>query len=880
MTAFGQKNVLKGNRLYDLNMFEEAIVYYEKELDGSGDRDSKQEALTKLANCYRLLGRFEEAEEVYKKIFKRKRKDPENVLNYALALKASAKYAEAKEEFERYIKLNPDDPMGPNYVKSCDLAQQWLEENLGKTVKNLMLVNSPDPDIAPTFYQDGIVFSSSREGSMQKLISFKGGENEVKLDLYYASLAGGEEQSLPKGLTGLNSYMHEGPASFSADGQEVFFTRTVEGKRNRKENVVLSTLQLFHATLDTAGNWTVPTGDFVHNSDAYSVGHPTLSADGKRLFFMSDMPGGFGGTDIYYVEKQADGSWSEAVNLGPEVNTFGYELYPFIHQDGTLYFSSNVHPGMGKLDVFSAKEMFGEWTAVQNLQPPVNSIGDDFGYIVDTENRLGFFSSNRFDGLGSDDLFSFINEGLLDIGLDGNMVRVKNLSVFDGITYKITDAETKEPVPVTEKDGQLIFELTEVGKEYKLVARKEGFPYNKVTLKLESQPTDEIVKVSMTPRMRPILVHGWAKQGEVVTTQVDGRDTTITNISPMVGAGASLKLDGASVEQNRTDDQGFYRFDQEMSPGGAYSVEVKRGMRITDETVAKLTGTVFENDEGLQGGLVLLLLEGDIMDQFLTGKNGAYKFQVQEPGSYTVLAQKTGYVSAYKPVNVNTTDFGENIVTDLNVDPKEMLPIEGMVSVDGAPVPGASVTITRDGNVVKKMVSAEDGSFNYRVLQGYDYVVTVGKKGYFQRDKAVSTKALRKGFEGPITLDFPLEKLQVNKSIAIDNLYYDVNSADIQTQSISTIDRLVEFMEMNPTVKIELSSHTDSRGSGDYNMKLSQQRADRVTMYLFFEGIDEDRIVAKGYGETRLVNHCSDAMECPEEEHQKNRRTEIKIISY
>src|ERR1035437_5835010 len=187
--VIAQKYLAKGNKYFDRNMFQEAITNYQLELD-KGKGKNKDTALLQLADCYRLTGQFELAEDTYKKISKKK-KNAKNVLNYALSLKGSSKYAEASEQFKLYAKMNPGDPMGKVYINSCDSAQKWLDENMADAryeVKNINQINTPGSEFSPAFYKEGIVFCSSRKDSKKALISFNGGDEVVRLDLYYEPL--------------------------------------------------------------------------------------------------------------------------------------------------------------------------------------------------------------------------------------------------------------------------------------------------------------------------------------------------------------------------------------------------------------------------------------------------------------------------------------------------------------------------------------------------------------------------------------------------------------------------------------------------------------------------------------------------------------------
>lgn len=482
---YGQKNADKGDRYFENNLFEEAITYYEIETK-KGDSKSKNYAKKQLAECYRLLGNFEEAEDMYRKVLRSKKNqsDPINYLKYGQSLKSSAKFEEAKLQFEKYISLNPEDKLGPVYLHSCDSAQKWLDMGLGKTVKNMEALNTEAPDFSPVILPNNmIVFTSSRDGSKEALISFNGGMKINHLDLYQISL-----DSMIKGVnkvtpyTGINSGKHEGPMCFTKDMKEIYFTQTVKGYKNKRTGKTVNVLQILHSSYDDSLKvWSSPESNCLFNAVDYSVCHPTLSITEDTLFFVSDMKGGFGGTDLYYSTKNDDGQWDQWINMGSDINTYGYELFPTMAQNGKLYFSSNGHPGMGKLDIFYTKLDRGWWDKPINLATPINSIGDDFGITLDDEGENGFFSSDRFNGVGKDDIYSFTFEAPLKVTLTPSEINFKDNYLFDGLSYKLADADSLTEFPLS-KNGNRYFANIENGVRYKLAVRKVFFDVHSIII--------------------------------------------------------------------------------------------------------------------------------------------------------------------------------------------------------------------------------------------------------------------------------------------------------------------------------------------------------------------------------------------------------------
>lgn len=900
--SHAQKNLDKGNRLFDLNMFEEAMVYFQKEIDANKSKEAKAESMQQLANCYRMLGRFEEAEEMYRNIFRTKKRDPKNVLNYAHALKSSSKYAEALEEYTQYALLNPDDPMGEIYIESCRLAQQWLDEPLKNEVRNFMPANSSSPDFAPAFYEKGLVFCSSREGSKRKFISVNGKNEETLLDFYMADISSEAPNAVPFHV--LNSYLHEGPASFSGDGRSVYFTRTMEGRKDKKKNRILSTLQIFYSEKDSTGNWSEPVSAFPFNSVEYSVGQPSLSPDGKSLYFMSDMPGGSGGTDIYVVYRDGKGEWGAPENLGKTVNTFGFELFPFISSDNVLYFSSNTHPGMGKLDVFSVKKMNGQWVNLSNLKPPVNSIADDFALVVEDGSKRGFFSSNRFNGAGYDDIYSFIQLQPIRLSFDGNMLHIEDQGLFDAVKYKLVNSNNEEQ-PFNLEKNTYAFRLAG-DTDYVLVARKEGFSYNKIKLKMVPDPKEEELRIEVSPSLKPVTIHGVLREYSEASKS-DSLKTIYQN-SAIADATASLNKNNARIERTKTSVQGEYSFTSTLDAGGEYAVVFKGGTisrpgqekaeavvtmkkdstgpsmensatPVSSNAKIQLAGQIKSQGASLGNTLVLLLKDGDVVDEIITDKAGKYMFEAVPDASYTIVASKAGYFDNY--INISPGEMNEEKKErELILLKKEMITIKGMAKdEEGAPMINSPVTLSRGTTVLARRITNEKGEFEFLALKDGDYSITITQKGYMQKDIPVST--IGEKVENPIILDTKIEKISTLAKEQTLNIYYDYNSADLRAESIPALNKLIDFLKQNPAMKIEISAHTDSRGSDEYNLTLSQKRAESVVLYLYFDGeISKERMSAKGYGETKLVNHCKNGVTCSEEEHGVNRRTELKVLSY
>ena len=583
--ASAQKQLNEGNKYFDRNMFEEAIPFYLKEIE-SGNPKFRNDAKEKLANCYRLTGQFLEASDMFKQILDKGSKNDkaENYLNYASSLKNAAKYEEAASIFKKYMELAPTDPMGKVYFESCMLAQQWLDREELYFVKNLEVVNSEESEYAPVIYKNGIVFSSARQDSKKKFINFSDNITEICSDLYYIDLMKSQEgqTEVLENLANLNSEQHDGTSTFSSDGTEVYFARTVTGSKNKKTNVILNSLQIFYSKQDMYGNWNIPVSAFSFNSQEYSIAQASLSRDGKKIYIASDMPGGYGKTDLYYCVKQSDDNWGDPINLGPKINTFGHELFPYIHGNDTLYFSSETHQGMGKLDIFMSVFANNEWSAVTNLGNPINSIGDDFGIVLDETQTRGFFSSDRFNGKGKEDIYTLNLIGPQTVFFNGHSIQFPDYTLYNGITFKITEEGANEAVTIASKDG---FYTYPIKKEvnYTVNLRRDGFFYDSFKVRLLESSGDTCLNARIQAKTSSFVFGGVLSESNTKISSVSRlkpdskkvyeivNDTTVIE-SPIPEAEIFISRTQKLINKTFTNDQGFYLFPDTLKSGKEYAV--------------------------------------------------------------------------------------------------------------------------------------------------------------------------------------------------------------------------------------------------------------------------------------------------------------------
>ena len=691
----------RGNRLFDQLAYSKALKKYEKALKKD---PTNGEALTRMADCYRLLGNSQKAEYWYSKAVKLPKTAPETQLYYAQALMNNEKYDPAVQWFEKYLKEKPGDDVAKRQLWSCKNYNQFMRDSSLYTVKNVSL-NTPEADFGPSFYKNTVVYASAKEKS--KLLFLWNGR--YFLDLYEAPYGGRPELVNPEAVRGkVNTKYHEAITTYTPDGKTMYFTRNnfTRGKLgNDQEGTIL--LKTYSSQLKEGRKpkWK-KVKEFPYNDKEFSMGHPSLSNDGNQLYIVSDKPGGYGGTDLYVCQKKGDG-WGEPKNLGSTVNSAGNEMFPWMSPGGTLYYSSDGFEGLGGLDLYRTSASGSNWNKPENLGYPLNSARDDFSLILDEKRGVGFFSSNRIDGQGDDDIYSFTRKQILR----AIVVDKKTQEVIDVARVEVNDVSGIYATQYTGEDGKATLGVMP-NKDYYLVTSKQGYndDRQKFSTKNTNLEDDVIIKVELE--------------------KLDACED-------------ALVLDGQVLGPNG-----------EPVPGAKIVVEQKPKTIDPDE-------------------------------------NGHFVLPIQKESDYTVKVEME----------------------------------------DGSPGPEKELTTVGE--------TCDTVPVTLRVGENWD----IGKVFYI--------------------------------------IYYDFDKHDIRDKDARPeLDRVVRFMSRNPRVKVELGSHTDSRGSNAYNMRLSNNRALEAWQYITAKGIEKDRLTYKWYGEKELTNGCKNGVFCTEEDHQLNRRTEFTFMGY
>ena len=709
-------------------------------------------------------------------------------------------------------------------------------------IENLK-VNSSKSDFGPAYWhKDKLIFASARGNG---LINKKWeGNKQPFLDLYVAKINEDGSLSDLKLLSGeLNSKYHESSVSFSPDFKTVYFTRDndlEEGKntidstkvsqkpkkrvrgqaqKDKKNKVVklekTTYLAIYKADVTDDGKW-VNIRQLPFNNRNYSVGHPAVDREGKKLYFTSDMPGAYGGTDIFVVDILGDDSYSKPRNVGRKVNTLGNEMFPFIDNKNILYFASdNRKEGLGGLDVYAVRIFDNNaFSQVLHLGFPINTEYDDFAMVVDNDIDEGYFSSNRKNGKGDDDIYHFTASPPLNIECSqpasGIVKNLKSGKILKGAKLQLIDLKTNEEVSTTTSNGSGLYKFdVPCDGEYKIIASKDSFENREIEFITENSPGTAI---KMDIKLKPIVI---CKQSFEAIVRNAKTMKPISNAHVVI-----LDNDGKEVFKVKSSSNG----------------KIKTSLFCNQNYQIKATKKKYESNAA-----------------FFVTKDADNTLK-QEITLNPIVICKQEIVGTVKN-SKNTRFLKDALVKILNDQGKEVFKTKTDRN-------GKFSTFLKCEKNFTALASKDDYENTKQ-----EFITTKKAK------QALELQLKRKIDSSEIKV--VKDKVIVN----IDPIYFDLNSDKITKTAARELDKVVAIMKKYPKLKIEGGSHTDSRGGDAFNIKLSQRRADSTVAYIIRHGIDPDRITAKGYGETQPINRCVNGVRCSESEYQQNRRTEFVILN-
>lgn len=450
--------------------YHDASVTYKKvynKLRKKEERPQRGEVAFKMGRCYRLLNMSARASAAFQNALRYEYPDSTTHFMLAQALHADGKYAAALRSYDKYLEFCPDDSLAINCAEGCRTAQEIRARGSRYVVKQAKLFNSRRADFCPMYLGadcDQIYYTSTTEKATgDKKSEITGMKNA---DVFFSKKNEKGEWERPEPVEGeLNTEFDEGIVAFSPDAQTMYLTKA------RRELNAPTSVEIYTSTRSDA-KWSAPVKFEITADTLSTFGHPAVSPDGEYLYFVSDMPGGYGGKDIWRISlKERQGS---LVNLGPDINTEGNDDFPYVRSDGSLYFSSDGHPGMGGLDIFRATTVGDpadlRWK-VENMGFPINSAGDDFG-ITFGKGEDGFFSSNRGDARGYDHIYSFEYDPVR-ITIEG-LVMDKDEEPVKNAIIRIVGNDGSNQKEVARNDGSFSFALQR-GVKYVMLAGAKGY---------------------------------------------------------------------------------------------------------------------------------------------------------------------------------------------------------------------------------------------------------------------------------------------------------------------------------------------------------------------------------------------------------------------
>jgi outer membrane protein OmpA-like peptidoglycan-associated protein len=759
------------------------------------------------------------------------------------------------------------------------------------TVTNVTSINTAKAEFAPFVFNKGLLFITERNMFDFERYSFTD-KNEVPAhNIYVSEIEGGDVKKEKLFSKNLSSEFQNGPACITADGKTLFVTRVA---RQGKKNSVNQT-QIFTASI--TGSKLSQLRPLAFNSQEFSAGHPAVSPDQKTLYFTSNMPGGFGGKDIWMCEKEGD-AWGLPVNLGSDINTSGDEFYPSVRKDGTVFFSSNGLPGYGGLDIYSARKTGGKWILNRNEGLNLNSEADDFG-ITFLNDTLGFFTSNRTGGHGQEDIYFYAYHER-SLGMSGIILLTENLRDFARNKKVLLLDENGAAIDsaVTDSNGLFRFRRIDADKKY-MVSVTETDPVLAGKARYFLSQNDSVIR-RISSRM-------FGKRFVFRNLPVDSNTFPDISMDDTLVFAGILKYgnDGLPLRKARVRIANEYNDVVMETTTNDFGSFAFRNLPSDQNYLV----TIEESETNLPGGTKVTLLNK-------SGKEVRYFLKTRERLKFSVLQSDRVLLKDMSLEDVELVMSIHGTLYDQNRKPIVNARInikEGDGMNDRMWVTGAEGKFTFTGLAAHKQYIFEADE-NEPALKGVNKIYVADNTGkifkvvYLQGGKfTFKIMETEKFLLGEFVSDDPWLKLselnrkptkdqdsagtrlpaagKINKpdsssvsSITIvENIYYASGDFKLDAAARSILNRAVSAMKSNPDLFLEIGAHTDSKASDGFNMLLSKKRAQAAVEYVTQNGIHRARLKAAGFGETRLLNACGNGNDCSEDQHKKNRRTEFKF---
>jgi outer membrane protein OmpA-like peptidoglycan-associated protein/tetratricopeptide (TPR) repeat protein len=712
--SIGQ-NTKKADKAFNAGRYYEAIQEYSLLENKITDPQILSHITFSIAEGYRRMNQPEKAEPYYEKAIRGGYMLPDVYFGYGEVLLNLAKYDNAKKQFEIFKRSNPENKLVDVKIASCDFARSHRMENPKFKLQPMETLNTRGSEYGIAYFNDNLIYASTgnpveEEGKGKQVdISPRTG---LPYSKFYMSISFNNSYNKGEPVVELNkgsSKRNEGTFAYDPVNNLGYYTRCTGDSKNE---------QCYIYFAEFKNNQWKEIDNLKIENRSEPIGHPFVMPDGKRIYFVSVMEGGYGKADIWYTNKLPDGTWSKPINLGREVNTPGNEMFPFV-VDEYLFFSSDGHPGYGGMDIFASKIDGNLHGTAINLGMPFNSPHDDVNLIEKFDFKEGMLVSSRRSA-NNDDIFKF-----------------------------------------------------------------EGYPS------------------SLTA------------SGRIYDS--------ITNL-PIPQVSIEVKKDNKIVEKLTSDDNGEYIF--YVDP---------------DSSAYELSASVLRYNPISRTYLT-------IKERFASLEN--WNLPMKSSDAYI-----SGIVTGYEESQDKST------VTQLG------------------PIAKAKIEVFENGTAIKLIETDANGQYRIGDIKEnttYKVKATVGKGDeFFADDKSLGIGEITQSIEfckaTGFDMDIALKK--ITSTIHLNNILYAHNKWDLLPESYIELDKLITLLQKNPTLMIEIRSHTDSKGSVKYNQSLSEKRAASVVQYLISKGIARERLASKGYGESQLLIKP----EKSEADYQANRRTEFTV---
>lgn len=489
-------DIKKARLAFDSKKYTTAAGLYKKLYAKSKNEDQQNDLLFMVAESYRKANNFKQAYDWYEKLVNTKYPDIRILYSYGLLLKNFERYEEASRQFGDYLFEVPGDKNAQREIKACAESQLWKAHPKRFTIKEVSALNTEFSDYSPLYVNGNLIWASSRsEATGNEIFEWTG----QKCSDFFVSSSSGNTWTKPSNLKGaVNTNFNEGAGWMDSTGTIFYFTQC-NGSDGKGMNCKIYVSYKENETWTTAR-------PLPFCSDSFSVGHPAMSADGKRLFFASDMPGGFGEKDIYYVTyNNLKDTWGTPVNLGERVNTNEDDMFPHMTGDGSLYFASKGWLGMGGLDLFLTRDSAGTFAQAQNLQSPINSGGDDFGisFVPASERKketdaIAYFCSNRQGGKGDDDIYALSVKPFI-FRVIGKVLDKETGLPLPLANIRVNDSLEKEIMTLkTDEKGEFMAELPLAGPSLLNAQKDKYFSSSAILVSPQGMTKDSTATVSFT----------------------------------------------------------------------------------------------------------------------------------------------------------------------------------------------------------------------------------------------------------------------------------------------------------------------------------------------------------------------------------------------